>query len=382
LHLVKKGHKVTVISGARSYHAASSEKRYPKTWYHRESIDGIDVIWVDPLFPYHRSFFLRLLSFITFVILATWAGVRLSPDMVYVTSPPLTVIVPGYIMSRLKRAKLIFEVRDLWPESAITTGILHNTFLIKVAELLEKFAYHASHAIVTVSQGIHDTLIERGIDAQKLFTVPHGADLEYLYPTGRGGSFRQDYDLHKNFVAIYAGSFGWANGLEILIESANILQHYDKNIHIVLLGDGKEKSALTALTEKYQLKNITFATPVPKKDIALAVGSADVGLMILRDSPTFSTVLPNKLLGYMACELPVIINFSGYASSIVEQAQAGLVIRPGNPQAICDALLTLSQDPILCKAMGQAGRKYIIEHYSRKATVQRFEQVLQMVGEG
>jgi glycosyltransferase involved in cell wall biosynthesis len=375
LHLMKQGHKVTVISGARSYHSSSMGKWFDNDLFHKETIDGIEVIWVDPLFQYHRSFLHRILSFLAFMVLSTWIGLHLPSDLIYVTSPPLTVIVPGFLISRLKKARLVFEVRDIWPESAITSGVLRNPILIKLTQWLEGFAYRSAICIVSVSEGIRDALQARGIASQKLRVVHHGADLEYLHPAEGDSAFRQQYHLQGKFVAIYAGSFGIANHLETVVKAADLLRRND-NIRIVLLGDGKEKEYLFQLAKEYQVTNLIFAAPVPKKEIAFAIGAADVGLMVLKNVPTFKTVLPNKLLDYLACGIPVIINFEGYANQIVEKARAGVLVAPDSPEAIADTILRLAKEPELCRTMGESGRKYVVEQYSREHTVREFEKVL------
>lgn len=375
LHLVKRGHRVTVISGSRSYHSSASIKRSAQCWLLEETIDGIEVVWVDPLFHYHRSFSHRMLSFLMFMILATLVGLRIKSDVVYVTSPPLTVILPGLFISKVRKSKLVFEVRDIWPESAITAGVLRNTLIIKLAKLLESFAYRFSDRIVTVSEGIADALSRRGIDRRKLRVVHHGADLEYLNCRDADQGFRERYGLKDKFVAIYAGSFGWANDLQTVLMAADLLRGHP-NISIVLLGDGREKTNLVNLGKTYRLSNLVFADPVPKREIASAIGAADAGLMILRDASTFSTVLPNKLLDYMACGLPVVINFEGYASRLVEKAKSGILVEPNSPEAICRAILQLAEAPQLCQKMGESGRKFVMKNYSRETAVKQFEKVL------
>jgi len=375
LHMINQGHRVTMITGSGNYHSSDSRKRFEKRLVQRENIHGIDVIWVDTVFQYHKTFLHRVLGFLVFMLLSTWVGLRQKADVVYVTSPPLTVVIPGFVISLFKRCPLAFEVRDIWPESAVTAGVLKNPVLIRVAEFLERFAYRAACRIVPVSEGIRDSLVERGFDRDKMRVVRHGADLGYLTPDKADGSFRRKYGLEGKFVAIYAGSFGNANGIDMLVKAAHILRDHE-SVSIVLLGDGKEKEQLVSMAEEYRLTNLVFADPVPKKEVAAAIGAADAGLMILRNAPTFKTVLPNKLLDYMACELPVIINFEGYASNIVTGAGAGLVVSPDSPEAIAAAIEQLSRDRASCAAMGASGRETVVRDYSRNATVRDFERVI------
>jgi len=373
LHLVQKGYHVTVLSAAGHYHSRESQKT--EHLIRKEVIQGIEVLWVSSLFEYHKSFFSRLLSFLAFMVLATWYGLRTNPQVVYATSPPLTVFIPGFIISRMKRANLIFEVRDIWPESAVTTGVLQNPLLIKVAQKLEKFAYKTSKTVVAVSGGIKEALIKNGVAADKICVVPHGVDLEYFKTGVVNANFRQQYGLEGKFVALYAGSFGWANGLEQVIEAARLLVNVDQ-IHFVLLGDGKEKERLLGLARQYNLSNITFADPVPKRDVGAIISSANAGLMILREAKTFATVLPNKLLDYMAAGLPVIINFEGFASSLVKQAGAGFLVASSQSEELAKSLMRLWRDNKLCRRLGCQGRTFVETFYSRENQVKQFECVV------
>ena len=374
LHLVKQGHKVTVVSGASSYHTGAKTET-AKVIRRREEIDGIQVVWLNTLFRYHRSFLDRAMSFAAFMMAASWAGLSIGSDVVYATSPPLTVIIPAFLISRLKRAKLIFEVRDIWPESAITTGVLGNPLLISMAQHLEQFAYRVSNRIVAVSDGIRNALVKNGIDSSKMRVVPHGADLEYFRKGEYDREFRSRYNLDDKFVALYAGSFGWANALEYVVEASYLLRHFE-NIRIVLLGDGKEKERLRSMANEYHLENLIFAEPVPKKDVGSVIRTADVGLMVLRKSETFATVLPNKLLDYLAAGLPVIINFEGFASSIVEKAGAGILVAPDSAESIAEGLVQLSKDHISARSIGFRGREFVERFYSRESQVREFEKVV------
>ena len=376
LHMIEHGHQVTVVSGASHYHSSDSVKRTSK-WIVRETIDGIHVIWIDSIFSSHRSFFSRFLSFIVFMFLSAAVVLRLPADAVYATSPPLTVIVPAFIASFFKRCKLIFEIRDIWPESAVTTGVLKNRAVIFIAEWLEWFAYYQSDALVAVSAGIRDALVERGIDPVKCFVVPHGADLDLLHPQNSREQVRKRLGLPDGFVATYAGTFGWANGLETVLDAAERLR--ESTIHFLLIGDGKEKNNLLEKAKELKLSNVTFAAPVPKREIVDVLAASDAGLMILRDSPTFKTVLPNKLLDYMGCGLPIVINFSGFSAGLVEQAGGGAVVRPNDAGALSEALSGLSEQPEAARQLGEAGRQFVIDHYSRERCVSLFREVVEKV---
>ena len=210
---------------------------------------------------HHKSFVHRVFAFISFMASSFWLGLGVkNVDVVWGTSPPIFQGVTAWALARLKGAKFLFEVRDLWPQFAIAVGVLTNPILIRMSEWLERFLYRHADRVMVNSPGFREHVEGRG--AKRVELVPNGADPSMFDPADEGKSFRQSHKLEDKFVALYAGAHGMSNDLGVVLDAAKMLE--DTNVQIVLLGDGKEKANLQAQAEEMGLTNVTFAPSVPK----------------------------------------------------------------------------------------------------------------------
>jgi glycosyltransferase involved in cell wall biosynthesis len=375
-YLVEQGHKVTMITGSRSYQTDRVLERCRSRWSVCEEIDGIDVVWVGIPFSYHRSFSWRLLGYLAFAVLSTIVGPGIhSADVVFATSTPLTVGVPGYLLSRLKGVPFVFELRDLWPEVPVALGVLRNPLLIKAARWAESFFYAKAARIIVFTQGARARLLERGLSPQKVVFISPGADVELFRPADKHNAFRAELGLDNKFVVLYAGALGLVDGLEYVLEAARILRN-QPDVAFVLIGDGKEKENLISLKEHYGLSNVIFVPARPKEQIPAVVAAADVGLMPVRNLKIFEMACPNKLFDYMACGRPVLVNVAGEFKELLEAGDAGLYVSPDDPQAMAAAILSLKADPARCERMGRNARLLAERDYDRRNQAKKLEALL------
>jgi glycosyltransferase involved in cell wall biosynthesis len=375
-HLVEKGHKVTLVTGSKNYYLDRPAGKQNGRLISREDQDGLTILRVGIFFSYQKSFWGRFVTFLNFMVLAFAAGVGSGPaDVVFATSPPLTVGLPGWALSVWKRAAFVFEVRDLWPESAVALGVLKSRVLIRMASALETFFYRRARRIVCLTRGILEDIRRRGFPEGKLALVSHGADVDVFRPAERQNSFRRELGLGDRFVALYAGAFGVANGLELVLEAAHLLRE-EKDIVFVLVGNGQAEAGLKARAAELGLPNVLFTGLRPKSEVPAVLAAADAGLMILRDIPLFRTACPNKLFDYMAAGRPVLINFSGEARELVERSGCGIYVRDSKPEALAEAVRRLRDDPAERETMGRRARELAVAEYARPLQAARFEQVL------
>ncbi|HET6846728.1 MAG TPA: glycosyltransferase family 4 protein, partial [Anaerolineales bacterium] len=254
--LVARGHQVTVIAspvsyitGARMETGASTPTGIPQ---------GFRILRAAVYQAHHRSFLHRMLAFFTFMLSSFWLGLGVhSVDLVWGTSPPIFQGVTAWLLSRLKRARFLFEVRDLWPEFAVAVGVLKNPILIRMSEWLERFLYRQADIVIVNSPGFVEHVKVRG--ARQVELIPNGADPSMFDASATGSDFRREHHLGDLFVALYAGAHGMSNDLGVLVDAARLLQ--GEEIQIVLVGDGKEKPAL--LERAAGLDNILFLPPAP-----------------------------------------------------------------------------------------------------------------------
>ena len=373
-HLVQKGYRVTVIASALTYLTGGLQgEKIP--WVQRE--DGEEGITILRAYTYnalHRSFFHRLLSFFSFMFSSFIIGLGVRDlDVVWGTSPPIFQGVTAWALARLKGARFLFEVRDLWPAFAVAVGVLTSRPLIAASEWLEKFLYHRADQLIVNSPGFIEHIQQRG--GKGIALIPNGAESSMFDPSADGADLRQNYDLQDKFVALYAGAHGMSNDLEILLEAARELQDRPE-IAIVLLGDGKEKPNLIARAADLGVSNVYFLPALPKDEMREALAAADACIAILKPIDMYRTVYPNKVFDYMAAGRATILAIDGVIREVIENGQAGIFVSPGDAKAMAEAIRQFADDPQGVRKMGQNGRKYLEAHFDRPKVAEDLDRVL------
>lgn len=373
--LAERGHCVTVIASPVSYlTGAAASERLP--WVTLEH-DGerITILRAYTYSALHKSFFHRLLSFISFMFSSLVIGWRVPKvDLVWGTSPPITQGLTAWALARLKGAPLLFEVRDLWPAFAVAVGVLKQPLLIRIAEGMERFLYRHANQVMVNSPGFIEHVEARG--AGQVALIPNGADVAMFDPQDDGEAFRRAHDLVGKFVALYAGAHGMSNDLGVLLQAAALLRDRPR-IALVLLGDGKEKAFLMTKAAKLGLGNVHFLPPVAKNEMGAALAGADACIAILKPVELYKTVYPNKVFDYMAAGRPVILAIDGVVREVVLKAEAGIPVKPGDPQALASAISELADDPSRRRAMGHNGRRYVEKHFDRPVVAAQLARLME-----
>lgn len=378
------GHDVTVIAGTVDYVSGEVPERYRGRWLVEEQDGPVRVIRCHVPSSYAKGYGGRMWAFAGFTLSAATAALRIErPDVVIATSPPLVAVIPGWLVARLRwhRVPWIFEVRDLWPESAITTGVLREgSPLTRVLYGLEKWASWSADRINVLTPAFRDDLVARGLsDVAKISFVPNGADVEHFRPGPRDNAVRRELGWGDRTVIMYAGAHGRANAVGQLLDTAERLRDRP-DILIASVGDGPEREGLEADARRRHLDNVQFCGPQPKDRMPDFVNACDVGAAVLQNNPTFRTVYPNKVFDYMACERPTLLAIDGVARKLVcDEAHAGVFAEPENPQAIAAAIVRLADDEVGRAAMGRAGRKWVLAHATREALAARYLAVMEEV---
>jgi glycosyltransferase involved in cell wall biosynthesis len=364
LYLAKQGHKVTIITSPISYLTgiASTGKRF---WVEELSGGaGVTIIRVYTYSAIHRSFSHRVLSFISFMFSSFVIGLRVKEiDLVWGTTPPIFQGLTTWALARIKRVVFLFEVRDLWPAFAIAVGVLNNPLLIKASEWLESFLYRHADKVIVNSPGFIAHVMSRG--AKNPLIIPNGTDTDMFSSQEDGRDIRRANKWEGKFIAIYAGAHGMSNDLSMLVAAASLLRD-EPDIVIVLVGDGKEKPALMKQVQEMSLENIQFLPPYTKQEMPGLLAAADTCIAVLKPVELYKTVYPNKVFDYMAAGKPVILAIDGVIREVVEEAQAGIFITPGNPDAMAEAIQRLALDPQARQAMGMRGRSYVERNFNRE----------------
>ena len=374
-HLVSLGHQVTVVTGlserTRIGDWAGASRRPIK----RGLIEGIDVVVVGVRYSNEMGYLRRMVSFTMFMLLATWAGLRVGKlDLVFATSTPLTIGIPGYVISRLRRVSFVFEVRDLWPAAPIAVGALRNRILIGLAKWLERFLYESASRVIVLSPDARDILIRQGVAEEKLRLIPNCADLDLFKPDIES-SFRGENDLKDRFVCLYTGAMGMANGLDIIMRTAHLLRENGEVI-FVLVGEGREKARLIAMKDRLQLENVLFPEPNPRSEIPGIVSAADLCLLVFKPLKIFETTSPNKLFDYLAAGKPVLTNLGGWIKELLDGSGAGVSVRPDDALEMAAQISWLKDNGDVLRQMGINARDLAIKEFDRSRLASEFEEAL------
>lgn len=374
-----RGHQVSLIAGSLNYATGAVPRELAGKFVTRRDENGIDTWRCFVPRTYNRSFLGRIWSFFGFMVSASVAIARSPrPDVVIATSPPLTSGILGWLASVRHRRPWVFEIRDLWPESAITTGVIaRGGLLAKVLTRMERFSCSRASMINVLTPAFRDDIVARGLAApDKIAFVPNGADLDLMAPAARDTDFRKAHGWGNKFVALYAGAHGKANALMQLVSAAEHLANRP-DILIATVGDGPERVACTEAAAMKGLRNIEFLGPVPKEQMAEVINSADAGLAVLQNNPTFKTVYPNKAFDYMSCARPTVLAIDGVARDLVcEQAKGGIFVEPENGLEIAQAITRLADAPGLADELGRSGRDWVVQNASREGLADRYLECL------
>ena len=374
-HLLEMGHEVTVICGM---HAQSGLPPVSRWRLHQTfDIDGVKVVTCRALYSNKQNVPARLWSFLKFALLATLTCVmERSADLVFATSAPLTVGIPGRIGAAIKRIPYVFEVRDLWPEDLLAAGRMKPGLQSKMWEWLESFSYKKARKILLVSKGFHDRLLERGLPPEKLRTILLGADAQYYADAQPNEDFFERHGLAGKTIAIYAGAHGDANGLIQLIEAAEHLRDRS-DIALALIGDGMMKRKLREELIQRKLNNVHLLDPVPKQELPGVLMGCHIGLMILKQIVRPRWVTPNKIFDYMFAGLPSIVNFPGTTAELVEAEGVGLASEPGNAEDLAAKIRQLADNPQERDAVARHARRIAFEKYDRKVIAGQLAEVFE-----
>jgi colanic acid biosynthesis glycosyl transferase WcaI len=381
-HWARLGHAVTVLTGFPNHPTGI----VPENWKSRlrrlhftETVDGVLVkrTWLWPL-P-NRKAHERIRNYASFCISAAISGLALAkPNVVIATSPQLLCALAGWWLAWCKRVPFVFEVRDLWPESLAAVGagaagsLLHRTLSVIAA-----FLYRRADRIVVVSPAFKDHLMRYwNVPAEKIAVVENGVETDIFHFDPAAPQMRRKLNVEDRFLICYIGTMGNAHGLETLIAAAGELQSALRGALFLLIGEGAEKKRIVELAAARGLNNIQFLGQQPRELIPSYVSAADLCLVMLKKTELFKTVIPTKLLEYMACERPVIVAVDGQARQIVETAGAGVFVDPENTKALVAAILDLSSRPQLRQQMGASGRQHIITNFSRERKARDYIAVL------
>lgn len=375
--LQRYGNQVTVITGIPNYPQGSIYPGYKNKFLQYSQSDGVTVIRTRSFCSTRKSALLRILNYLNFMFLSIIAGIKNhgNYDIVLASSPPLFIGISGWVLAKIYHIPLIFDIRDLWPDIAVETGEFSaKSLIVRLGRIVADFIHRNSDRLTPVTESKQEKLIGQGISEDKISVIHNGIDLDFISADQQVTAIDE---LRQNgkIVFIYAGLIGIAQGLEIVINSAFKLQH-NQNLHFVIIGDGFHKKHLMQLAESYNLTNITFLPSQSRKSIPSFLKQSDVALIPLANS-NISDAIPSKLMEAWGCQLPVILIADGEAKKLVEDANGGVTLLPGQADQLVDVIKELSSNKQKRMELGRKGYDYIINSYTREALTKRMDNLLQ-----
>ena len=376
-HLVERGHSVTMVCGSFAGNDTGLKDLF-KNGQRRGLVDGIDVIEFNLVYSNSDSFISRTWTFFKYVLRSLILIFKENYDIVFATTTPLTAGIPGIVAKHFRRKPFVFEVRDLWPELPKAMGVIKNPFVLSLMSALEWLSYHSADHIIALSPGIADGIKVRGIDDQFISVIPNGCDLDIF--DGSLQLWRPEAIDDNDFLAIFAGTHGIANGLDDVLDAAKELCKRNRDdIKILLIGNGKLKLSLIERANREGLSNVFFHDPINKKQLSSLMSSANIGLQTLANIEAFYYgTSPNKFFDYIASGLPVLINYPGWIAELINKNDVGYVVMPENAISFANALEEAADNPVDLKMKGLNSKQLAIENFDRKTQSEDWVNILEI----
>lgn len=374
-HFASAGHDVTVLTAMPNYPSGKIQRGYGGL-LRQERDAGVRIIRT-PIYPSRSAALLpRLLSYFSFVCSSALFGSFLlnASDFLLVESPPLFLGIAAVWLSRLKRAKLIFNVSDLWPESAVRVGVIRQGSLAHRSGMrLESFCYRRAWLVTGQSNGILQD-IEARFPNQATFLLSNGANTKVFHPQKRTTEARKRLTSENEFVVLYAGLHGLAQGLEQVLATAEHVQS-DGGYRFIFIGDGPHKEKLLETAKRRGLKNVSFWDSLPSTEMPQLLAAAD--LIVVPLGMHLPGAVPSKLYEAMASGRPIVLVVSGEAAEIVRRYNAGLVVDPGQVPSLVGAIRELRSNKELADQLAQNARRAAVGHFDRAEIAGSFVRYLE-----
>ena len=370
---VKKGDEVTVITCAPNFPKGKVYEGYKNKLYQKEEIEGIKVIRVWSYISANEGFAKRIIDFLSFAFMAFWVGLFKKTDVIIATSPQFFTTWTAETLATLKRKPWVFELRDIWPESIRAVGAISgDSKIFKFLEKLELRLYKRASRVISVTESFKRNLIERGIDGEKVKVVLNGANLERFSKMKKDAALVEKYNLEGKFVVGYVGTHGMAHKLDFILNS---WPKGNPNFHLILMGDGAEKSKLVELAKTLNITNISFIPSMLKEDVPAYLSLMDVSLVPLKKSDLFKTVIPSKIFENSAMQIPILLGVEGESADIIQKYNAGLCFEPENKEDFLTQLNLLKDDKTIYENC-QAGCLTLAKEFDRKKMAEKMRKFL------
>lgn len=374
--LVAKGHKVSVVTSVRLEAGVGQ-------WSVTNEA-GVEVHWLPVPYSNHMNYQERIKSFLRFAYESARRAASIPGDLIFATSTPLTIAIPGVFAAKRLTVPMVFEVRDLWPEVPIAIGALKNPVLRLPAQWLERWAYRNSEAVVALSPGMRDGVVRAGYDRARVAVIPNSSDnADFEVGEERRVAWRANRPwLGNRPLLTYPGTFGRVNGVDYIVPIAGRLKEIAPEVRILLIGDGAEKAAVQRMAAEAGVLNVNLFVEdsVPKAQMPDVFAGSDMICSFVIDIPELFANSANKVFDTFAAARPILINHGGWQAEIIGQTGCGLVTEGLSAEAAAQVLAERLQDPVWLAQAGKAAKRLATERFDRDVLVDQLNEVLIAAG--
>lgn len=372
--LVAAGHEVNLITSRR-------EPGKDDGWYTTDE-EGIQVYWYPVAYSNHMGFTQRILAFLKFAVASARKAASIKADVVFATSTPLTIVLPGIYAAWRQRIPMVFEVRDMWPAVPIAMGVLRNPLLVSAANWLERLAYQRAKHIVALAPGMRDDIISTGVDPNKVTVIPNGCDLN-IFGTDLSApavALRQQFPwLNSRALVLFAGTLGRANGVDYLVKVAEKMAKIDPEVRFVIIGDGAERENIEKEAERSKVLNCSLFmfSAMPKNELAVWLAASDFTVGLFSGPRVlWKDAVQNKFFDALAAGKPIACNFSGFQSELAVQHDVGLIVDSDNPEHAAIELYEKLTDAAWLASVKERAKELAEGQFNRNLLAKRLEAVL------
>lgn len=373
--LASRGHQVTVVAGMPN-HPSSLRLPFCRQATREESArGGYRIRRVSVFRSADPGSLKRVFTYATFMLSAAWRGIReRRPDVILALSPLPTGLaaLPAHWWHR---APLVFDLQDIWPDSALAIGVMERGWLLRVLRRVELFFYRRCAMVVGIAEGFKRYLLNLGLAPQRLAVIPNGVDWEMFAGALPSEELGRTERLNGEFLVGYIGNLGLAQRLDTVLEAAEQLRN--EPVAFLLLGEGVDKQRLMAQARARKLEKVRFLSGVPREQVPSVLAACDALLVILHDDPLFRITIPSKIYEYMAVGKPILCSVGGEAAALVVESKCGLPVPPSDGNALAGSIRVLLADPSRCRAFGEAGAAAARANFARPVLMGAFAELVE-----
>jgi len=378
--LARLGEDVTVITSFPHYGKRARQENLGRGILSWREEDGVRVLRTLA-FPYGSgSVAGRVVDYALYAGLSVAGGLLgKRPDVLMAVAPPITVGLSGWLLAALRKAPLVFNAQDIWPDGLVHMGKLRNRTVIRAFAWLEQLTYRAARRVTVLSDGMKDNLLRKGAQSGRIAVIPNWVDLDAIRPVEKENSFRKELGLEGQFVVLFAGNVGFAAGLDGVVAAADLLRR-EPNLIFLIVGEGSAKQGLMLSVRDLGLQNCRFVTSQPPERLSEVFGAADLSLVSLRSGMGALSV-PSKTMAIMASARPIlaVVPLDSEVRRVVEEAQCGRCVAPEDPTTMAAEIIALRGDREQLESFGANGRRYAAIQFGRRETISRYHRLLREV---